>query len=1329
MPGHYYGGGVVDYIGRALVADALEQWREQLRESAAASALRDVTYAEPTLIDLGDAHPGGLAPFFAGRPTLLSGLIRNPVRQRGAFHRGALIREHARRVQAATGDWTAALAVGTAAWTENGQPREVPLVLRPVGWDEARDGDAYVTMGDAVVLNPVAAALFKDRGIAEGLEQMLPSTGGGTAFDPRPLWDVVRERGTALGPHFEVRERLLLGVFDDPEQRLVDDLDDLGDALRHSDVIAAVAGDHDAAGRLAVPIPAFSTGDRDPFSERGLGDLDDAQFAALDVVATGRSVFVQTAPGADAVGTVVAIAADGAASGKSVLVVAGNAAGRSAVAARLEQWGAKDVAVEGDDEAWDASARASLLEAMTAGNPDVDDDRVREAGEALLAARRDVQRRFDALHRSYRPWDVSAFEAVQALVRLTSTDPAPVTTVRLGSAAAAVVAEHGFASVAAALVDAIASDVDEDSQGVSDVSSEPVNLVPWWSAVTDDPREGGSLDEALATLLMRHLPKLRAEAAIAAHETGLDEAISLAEWMDQVALFTDLRATLDIFSPAVFHRSLHDIVSATAPNAARESTLVRRDRRALTRRAVELLRPGRSKATLHADLQSAHQQSLRWRAMCSAGGWPAVPDDFDVFADRADLASLLWARIADAVGEVTGQLSLPERPWDEMIGALSTLAEGIPGDLEAVRMHPLERDLDDVGLGELRDDLRERRVDAVQARRDLEFAWWASAFDVIVAADARLTETGAIGAAVEEFLRADAAFSGMRVGPLLRAVAERRRTAIARHQDSARDLFSALVEGSGAPFRELWRDHTAVVKALRPVVLCQAEHVTRIAPPEAIVDTAVVIAAESLALAQLVPALARARQVVIVGDAEAATRSAVTALAALLPAVVIPALPQPRDPRVSAVLAHASYGRVIQALPAAGKRRLLGVTFVDAVGSPVAGHIGVESTRAEVMSVLHHVVSAARSLPRRSIAIIAGNDLHAGRVSDALAQRDPRLVDRIPVVSLGGAAGLDVDEVVLTPGYATDARGSVPRNVGVLGEDVGRRALTQALVATHERLTLVTSMTAEQWGDVADTFGDAEGVEGLRDLLVAASSPAVAPEPVEPGPADWLLSEIAARLRDEGYAVRVRYGQGADTIPLVAGGKHERTYRVAVVTDESPMGQSVSVRDRVRRQQASLEALGWVVIPLWTVDVFTDPDATLDAIREVLDAAVASDTIALPTIQFALPPDLLEELAETIVAEQPDLPETVPVPIVAARDRTPPVADDAVALAADGPADPPTTREGRRVRSADRTPQTSTGADRPLIPTRAREDEDQTWGGSREGSRDDDMKADKPPHW
>jgi hypothetical protein len=185
---------VVDYIGRALVAEALQEWRDQLQASATVSALRDLTYSRAHLIDLAGAHPGGLAPFFANRPTLLSSLIRDDEARVAAEHRAKVIREAANAVRTATGVWTAALVVGTVVWDEDGHEREMPLVMRPVMWDDARGADAFVTMLDAVYLNPVFVSLLRERvpDKADAVVALVPDRAGGSTFDPRPVWNAVR---------------------------------------------------------------------------------------------------------------------------------------------------------------------------------------------------------------------------------------------------------------------------------------------------------------------------------------------------------------------------------------------------------------------------------------------------------------------------------------------------------------------------------------------------------------------------------------------------------------------------------------------------------------------------------------------------------------------------------------------------------------------------------------------------------------------------------------------------------------------------------------------------------------------------------------------------------------------------------------------------------------------------------------------------------------------------------------------------------------------------------------------------------------------------------
>ncbi len=1385
-PPSLYRSDVVDYIGRALVADALQEWREQLRSRSTVSPLRDVAATQARLIDIRAGHPSGLAQLFAGRPTAISSLLRDPQVREAGLHRGRLVLDEAERVRAATGAWTAALVIGTVAWTEDGSTAQMPLLMRPVGLERFRADDVQVTLRDDAYVNPVFLGVLRERAAAAGVETSLPAVTGGRDFDPRPLWEAVRERTDLFGDSLEVLDRLLLGAFDDPEQRLLDDLDDCDAVIAASTVLAAAAGDGDALAQLAEPLPAFPRGDRDPFAERGVGDLDDVQFAILDLVATGREVFLQTPPGADAVGMAAAIAADGAASGRTVGVVGGADRALASVSGRLRALGAGDLAVDATVPRWNAESRARLLESITMGSPQVDDASLRRSGDQLLRARAELHRRFDALHRSHRPWGVSVFETIQAIVRLTTSEPSPATGLRLDASAGAVVAEHGFASVAAAIAAALRPDeVEELPTADAPAPAVEVSGEPWWEGKVE-PERGTHLDEALSTLMGRVVPKLRAEAAIAAHETGVDEAESMLVWIDQVRMFEELRAILEVFSPAVFHRSLHDLVAATAPHGSpRHVDIPRRERRALMRRAVELLRPGRGKDSIHADLVRAHELALRWRSHCAAGGWPAVPDDFDIFSERADEAVRLWEMLREQAEDVLDEEEIAALPWDEMVGLLDRLARGLPGTLEMTSAEPFEIDLDQAGFGPLVADLRSRDASDAQVRRDLEFSWWAAAFDAIVATDPSLAEYGALGAAVDQFRAADAAFAESRIGPLMRAAAERRRTAISRHPELARDLFAALVEGAEASVKELWRDYGPLTSALRPVTIAKAEQVSRLVPPTRALDVLVVVASESLALAELVPALARAKQVVVVGDAHAATRSAVAVLARMLPRVTLHAAPEPRDVRVTAVLSRAAYGRSLEALPASHDAGVFEVRHVDGVGSPVAGAHEVESTHAEVAAVVQHVEAVHGSLPRRSALVVAGNELHAARLREALEGRSARLAAAVPVAVLGDVAGPEVDEVVLTLGYARDARGTAPRALGPLSEPWGREALVQALVATRERLTVIAAITAEQLpGDQPD----GSGVEDLRDLLHAATEPAIAPERPEPAPSDWLLSDVAQRVRLTGHAVHVRYGNGPDAVPMAVGGPRDRGYRVAVVTDEAAPAGSASLRDRMRWQRSSLEALGWTVVPLWTVDVFMDPDAAAEQVRAALedsepehvqeslelevapaaaggvdendDAQPSAPSPSAPSPSEPSPsvpspaevPGMLDldglsepddgdraqdsdELIDDGAAEEEDAAvdsgdpspasgegesgtENQPVeePEPAEEDEPEPAEGDA-AEPDEAPATPP--------RVVKRTP----GSERPLIPTRASEDLDEGWGGRDGGSRDDEIKRERPPHW
>src|SRR5690606_32994459 len=99
----------------------------------------------------------------------------------------------------------------------------------------------------------------------------------------------------------------------------------------------------------------------------------------------------------------------------------------------------------------------------------------------------------------------------------------------------------------------------------------------------------------------------------------------------------------EYFTAEVFHRSVRDVVEATAPPGSELFTeMARRDRKAMVKQGIEWLRPGRGKDDLHLHLRVADEHAKAWRAQCSSGARPSIPDDFDLYGQRIQETILLW---------------------------------------------------------------------------------------------------------------------------------------------------------------------------------------------------------------------------------------------------------------------------------------------------------------------------------------------------------------------------------------------------------------------------------------------------------------------------------------------------------------------------------------------------------------------------------------------------------------------------------------------------------------------------------------------------------------
>jgi hypothetical protein len=1080
-----------------LVDGMVATWRASLVEAAGTSTLVDVDELGDAVLDLSAAHPSGLAQLFAGRPTRLSSLIREVGALGNARRRARQVAARATVYTQQYGIAPTSLAIGIATWVERTvpdvatddvaalasatkterptsrgvlpEPRVVhaPVLLRPVTLRArgAAEADYELALEPTIEINPVLARALRTHGALLDPGAVARGTFTDSGFDPHGALARLASLGWTVLEDFQLSERVVVGTFVHPGQVIVDDLDALAGAVGRHEVLAGLAGVEDARERMGHQLPKAQRGDRDPGLDRGLGDLDPAQQHLLEVVATGAHVFVDAPAGADVTGTLAALVADAAAAGRSVLYVPGHRRAAVALAERLERLGAGDLLLDIAPEAgWRSAATRRLLAAMTLEPPALDDQRD-ELHRALVGHREALRGYVRGLHTPRQPWNVSAYDALQELARLTSTRPTPRTTVRLDPDVARVL--DGPARETAAADLARAGELGAYSLRPGDT--------PWYGADIRTPAAAAAVLGRINRLL-GVLPAVIGRAEAAAADIGLTAPATVAEWASQMGLVDEVRASLDVFLPLVFERTAADLVAATATKAWRAERGIemgRLVRRRLRKQARDMVRPGRPVADLHAALLDVQRRRELWLEHCPGGGWPRLPDGLEVVEEdfrsvRADFDALDEVLAATPEGAGLAALSM-----DGLTDRLTRLkAEAAALETLPVRNSVVSH-LRGAGLGALVDDLAERRVAPAMAAAELDLAWWSTVFELILTLDPALA--GYDGATLDtlssRYAQLDRAHVAGLVGPVRGAAIKAMGSVMRQQREQAEGLFSELIEERVTSLRDVMVRYPDVARRLRPVIAASPMLVPQVLPPSRTVDLVVLDAATRTPIEVVVPAIARGRQVVVVGDARCASGSAVCELAEVLPHLELHADASRRDPWLTAFLVAHGYEGALRPTPLPSSAPLVRLELVDGTGLPGVESGIVDSTREEVDRVVELVLDHAMTNPDESLAVVTATVRHADAVRDQVlgeARANPAVAglfdegraDPFVVVDLASVAGLRRDAVILSLGLGRTPHRRVLHSFGPISAPSGDALLLDALGSAQHRLTVVACFGA-----------------------------------------------------------------------------------------------------------------------------------------------------------------------------------------------------------------------------------------------------------------------------
>ena len=964
---------------------------------------------------------------------------------------------------------------------------------------------------------------------------------------------------------------------------------------------------------------AKSSDDRDPEDELFLLDADESQSKMLDYIAAGESVAINAAAGTGATQTALNAAALLAAQGKRVLVVAEQRSAAEEFVSRFnEQLDAGSMLLEPneDPEALRAMLTKAILRNERAAEPQLGSmfKRLRESRHAL-------HEHVKSLHSVRSRWGCSPYQAMQELARLSALEPAPSTTVRLKRSVLDSMGQRGH----------VAAQLKRAAQ--LGAFSKVHTTSPWHGAPL---RNTEATEKALnlASGLGRDLPILHDHMLQIAERSQIRLEESYDKWGDQLQLLVAVRGSLDKFEADIFEGDIDDLIAATATSAWRREHGVEMGsivRSRLRKIAKEYVRPGMHVADLQSALQAVSVQRDAWRAIATSQRNPQVPGGLlDVEAGYHDAGARI-DKLAEMLPSSLGS-RLREMPIKELLSVIASLVERREDLGELPERTLISEQLAEAGLGDLLDDFAEREIDADQVDSELELAWWQSVLDAMISGDDFLAMND--GSKLEkieaDYRLADGAHIAAGPQRIRWALARNWKAALADHRAGSRAL-REMLKGGTPSIAGLLDLGAPLANSLTPVIVSAPLLLGSALPEDTKFDAVILLEANYLTLREVLDAIRRSEQVIAIGDEmlggpkrfevsvdptarvreQGVDRSALEALNKVLVTGSLSTVYRGIDEGLVEQLSTTYYDAALSRLPMAvnltGNSSLLRGEYVpDATGSLSSSEDGVQTTAAEVARVVDLVFEHFKNHGGESLAVIASNRSHASAIAEAIRVQLPNhkyamehlRSKREPfvVTTMDRLIGLRRDSVIFAWGYGRTPHGKTLHEFGALSREGGEQLFVAAMTRSRTRMTLVSSLLPED----VDLNRVYRGARQFFELFGRVQAGDSGVSSMRNPRFDPLVSDLARRLRESGAIVSEDYRGVLDLSAHAYDSAHTGIRPLAVVYDGTEHYAGLTVRERSRLRPEFFEMHGWRYVPLWTIDVFTDPGAVADRLAHAL---------------------------------------------------------------------------------------------------------------------------------
>jgi very-short-patch-repair endonuclease len=310
-------------------------------------------------------------------------------------------------------------------------------------------------------------------------------------------------------------------------------------------------------------------------------------------------------------------------------------------------------------------------------------------------------------------------------------------------------------------------------------------------------------------------------------------------------------------------------------------------------------------------------------------------------------------------------------------------------------------------------------------------------------------------------------------------------------------------------------------------------------------------------------------------------------------------------------------GRLIVFPSSSEKSAHLGVQLVQVDGTYAKG-----INEKEADAVIDAVLEFAREKPEWSLAIVTMNvvqrDLIAQKLDAALAATPHAEAYRsvwagglepLIVKNLENIQGDERDAVFVSTVYGRDGTGTFAQRYGPINREMGHRRLNVLFTRAKCLMRVFTSMSP----DMIKSEGVHRGVRVLRDYLQYAKEGRLAPTEAATSrePDSEFERWFIDRLTGRGYEVMPQYGVAGYLIDLaIRHPDRPGTFLMGVECDGATYHSSKSARERDRLRQEILERLGWRLHRVWSTDWLRNPEREFELLLEKMDALRRADATA-----------------------------------------------------------------------------------------------------------------------